>query len=306
MASDGAGPGRPAVASARLARTVARMRELRDAARAEGVTVGFVPTMGFLHDGHLSLVDRARRSADRVVLSVFVNPTQFGPDEDFEEYPRDLDRDVAMASDRGVDVVFAPGEEEMYPVPQTIWVEPGELSDRLCGRSRPGHFRGVLTVVAKLFAIVQPEVAVFGRKDYQQGVLVRRMTEELGLPVRVELAPIVRAPDGLAISSRNTYLDEAGREAALSLSRALRDVREAFAAGEEDPERLVERARAVLEAGGARPEYVALVDPEELTPVGRATSDAVCAIAAHVGSTRLIDNASVGGPSTLGDPAAEG
>lgn len=293
------GEDRPTAAGARLVRTVARLREVRAEARERGQVVALVPTMGYLHEGHLGLVDRAKEEADLVVLSVFVNPVQFGPEEDYQEYPRDLDRDLVLASDRGVDVVFAPPEEEMYPVPQTIWVEPGELAERLCGAGRPGHFRGVLTVVMKLFAIVEPEVAVFGQKDFQQSVLVRRMTEELRLPVRVEVGPTVRAEDGLALSSRNAYLDEAERLAASAVPEALRHVRKAFHAGMDDAETLAAVARRFLEEGGVRMEYVEIVDPEELTAVVRATPDAVCAIAGRVGETRLIDNAALGGASEL-------
>lgn len=290
---------RPAAAAARLVRTVAGIREVREAARERRETVALVPTMGYLHEGHFSLIDRAREGADLVILSIFVNPTQFGPGEDYERYPRDLDRDLALASGRGVDVVFAPDEEEMYPVPQTIWVDPGELADRLCGLGRPGHFRGVLTVVMKLFQTVEPDVAVFGRKDFQQSVLVRRMVEELRMPVRVEVAPTVRTDDGLALSSRNAYLDEAERAAATSLFRALRAVRRAFAAGEAEVGALLSRARRLMEEEGAEVEYVAIVDPDELTDLGRATEDAVCAVAARVGGTRLIDNATLGGPEEL-------
>lgn len=299
----GAGGGgrgdRPAAAAARLVRTIAEVREVRQEARERGESLALVPTMGYLHEGHLSLVDRARERADRVLLSIFVNPTQFGPGEDYEGYPRDLDRDLALASGRGVDVVFAPDEEEMYPVPQTIWVDPGELADRLCGLGRPGHFRGVLTVVAKLFHTVEPDVTVFGRKDFQQSVLVRRMVEELRMPVRVDVAPTVRADDGLALSSRNAYLDEAERAAATSLSRALGSVRRAFAAGEAEVGALLSGARRVMEEEGVEVEYVAIVDPDELTELGRATEDAVCAVAARVGGTRLIDNATLGGAEEL-------
>lgn len=278
----------------RLARTVEEVREEVTKLRERG-RVGFVPTMGALHEGHLSLVDVAGERADSVVVSVFVNPTQFGPDEDYEEYPRDLEGDLSKAEARGADVLFAPPASEMYPREQTIWVEPGPLADRLCGLSRPGHFRGVLTVVLKLFNVVQPDVAVFGRKDFQQAVLVRRMVEELNLPVKVVTAPVVREEDGLAMSSRNEYLSDDEREAALSLSRALRQVRRAFAEGERNPRRLASLARGVMEEAGADVEYVELVEPEGLSRVERVTADTVCAVAAQVGETRLIDNAPLGG-----------
>ena len=186
------------------------VRDWRRARRNEGRTVALVPTMGALHEGHLALLDAAAAAADLVLISIFVNPTQFGPGEDYDAYPRDLALDETRARSRGAAAVFAPDVREMYPVDQTIWVDPGPLADRLCGLSRPGHFRGVLTVVAKLFGIVEPDVAVFGRKDFQQSVLVRRMALELGFGVRIETVPTVREPDGLARSSRNAYLTRAG------------------------------------------------------------------------------------------------
>ena len=282
----------------RLERTVRGVRAAVDELR-EGGDVGFVPTMGALHEGHLSLVDRAAEAADSVVVSVFVNPTQFGPDEDYDEYPRDLEGDLEKAGERGADLLFAPPASEMYPREQTVWVEPGSLADRLCGASRPGHFRGVLTVVLKLFHVIGPDVAVFGRKDFQQAVLIRRMTEELNLDVAIEAAPVVREEDGLALSSRNQYLSDDERPAARSLSEALRTVRARFAEGEEDPDRLAAGAREHMEEAGAEVEYVEVVDPEDLAPVEQAGPDAVCAIAAHVGETRLIDNAPLAGPCSL-------
>lgn len=287
-------------------RTAAEAREWRAARRSEGTTVALVPTMGALHEGHLSLIDAAREAADRVIVSVFVNPTQFAPTEDFAEYPRDLDRDVGLAEGRGADAVFAPGTAEMYPVEQTIWVDPGRLADRLCGLSRPGHFRGVLTVVAKLFAIVEPEVAVFGRKDFQQSVLIRRMVRELGLPVRIVVAPTVREADALALSSRNAYLSAGERAVALSLSRALGVARAQFADGEREVRALEGAVRRELEAAGAEVEYAEIVDPEKLERPAEAEARHVCAIAARVGATRLIDNASLGGPESLGGPASLG
>lgn len=279
-------------------RTVAGLRAAVAGLRERGA-VALVPTMGALHEGHLSLLDRAREEADAVVVSIFVNPTQFGPDEDFDEYPRDLGGDRGKAAARGADLLFAPPVEEMYPREQTIWVEPGPLAERLCGAHRPGHFRGVLTVVLKLLHAVEPDVAVFGRKDFQQAVLIRRMAEELNLPVRIEAAPIVREPDGLALSSRNAYLSERGREAAVGLSRALRRVRELFAEGVRNPDALRAAGLQVLREVGAEPEYVEIVEPGTLEPPAEATGDAVCAIAAYVEDTRLIDNAPLAGPSSL-------
>ncbi len=288
----------------RLVREPAKVRSTARALRREHGTLALVPTMGFLHEGHLRLVDRARELCGAVALSIFVNPTQFGPDEDFETYPRNLDRDLDLAAARGVDLVFAPSPEAMYPLPPTITVDAGPLADRLCGRSRPGHFGGVLTVVLKLLHLLQPDVGVFGRKDFQQLVLVRRMVRELDLDVHIEGAPIVRESGGLAMSSRNGYLSDAEREVARSLSVSLRRVRERFAAGERRADELEELARRTMEAAGAEVEYVRVVDPESLDRVGEAEADAVCAVAARVGTTRLIDNAALGGPSSLDQAAA--
>lgn len=265
--------------------------------------------MGALHEGHLSLIDAAVEGADTVIVSVFVNPTQFGPSEDFEEYPRDLERDLELLSGRGAGTLFVPTVSEMYPTDQTIWVEPGSLGERLCGPRRPGHFRGVLTVVAKLFAIVQPDLAVFGQKDFQQSVLIRGMVEQLCLPIRILVAPTVREPDGLALSSRNIYLSADEREVALSLSETLRMVRERFQAGERDRATLESFVQGELESAGAEVEYAEIVDLDRLESPDVASPEDVCAIAARVGTTRLIDNESLGGTSSLderGDPGPAG
>ncbi len=291
---------------AQVLRTVADVRAWRARTRRDGETVALVPTMGALHEGHLSLIDVAVSAADAVIVSVFVNPTQFGPAEDFEEYPRDLERDQELVSARGAETVFVPSTSEMYPAAQTIWVEPGPLGDRLCGPGRPGHFRGVLTVVAKLFAIVEPDLAVFGQKDFQQSVLIRGMVEQLRFPIRILVAPTVREPDGLALSSRNTYLSDAERDVALSLSRALRAVRERFRAGEYDRATLESLVRGELESAGAEVEYAEIVDPDRLESTDAASPDDVCAIAARVGTTRLIDNAPLAGPSSLEERVGAG
>jgi pantoate--beta-alanine ligase len=271
---------------------IAALRRELSARRAHGSSIAFVPTMGFLHEGHLALVDRARATCDVVVMSVFVNPLQFGAGEDLERYPRDLERDAALAESRGVDILFAPGGDEMYPSGPSLTrvVAPG-LEDRLCGAFRPGHFEGVLTVVAKLFHIVQPDVAVFGQKDLQQSVLIRRMVQDLDMPLRVEIAPVVREADGLAMSSRNVYLSPEERTAALSLSRSLAAAQAAFAAGETGPEALAGAARLILAAEpGVSIQYVEVVDTATLhTPRQARRGDAV-AVAAHAGATRLIDN----------------
>ncbi|MFQ5888500.1 MAG: pantoate--beta-alanine ligase [Gemmatimonadota bacterium] len=289
----------PEAVAARVVSSSAEMRSEVEGSRRAGRSVAFVPTMGYLHEGHLSLVDVARRHADEVCLSVFVNPTQFGPGEDFDRYPRDLERDVSLAAERGVRWVFAPSRSEIYPHAQTVWVDPGPLAERLCGRTRPGHFRGVLTVVLKLLEIVRPDVAVFGRKDFQQSVLIRRMVEEFALPIRVEVAPIVRERDGLALSSRNAYLSGKERARALSLSRALRRVRAEFAAGAADASSLAALARRVLVEGGVRVDYVEIVDPVRLDPVDTAEPSSMCVLAGYVGPTRLIDNAPLGEPCSL-------
>ncbi|MCI0435328.1 MAG: pantoate--beta-alanine ligase [Gemmatimonadetes bacterium] len=262
------------------------------AARAAGHRIALVPTMGALHEGHLSLIDEARRVSGFVVMSVFVNPLQFGPTEDFASYPRDLENDVGLAAARGADLVFAPGGSIMYPDGEpATYVDAPALAGRLCGAFRPGHFRGVLTVVAKLFHIVAPDVAVFGRKDAQQLVMIRRMVRDLDFPIEIVGAPIVREPDGLALSSRNVYLSPAERADAVLLSRALLAAQTAFRDGERAGDALIARARSVLAAGPAiRPQYVEVVDAASLEPIETAEAGNMVAIAAHVGTTRLIDN----------------
>jgi len=265
------------------------MRAWSRAERARGRRIGFVPTMGYLHEGHLQLVDRAKELADRVVMSVFVNPLQFGPTEDFARYPRDLARDRALAAERDVDCLFVPETAALYPAEPLVRVAPGPMADTLEGAARPGHFAGVLTVVAKLFHVVEPDVAVFGRKDYQQAMLVTRMARDLDFPVAIEVAPTARELDGLALSSRNSYLDPDQRRAALALSRALRAVEQGWRGGEVDPRALARRGLEVLAAPGVTPEYLALVD-DALRPVTRATARSVVVVAARVGAIRLIDN----------------
>src|SRR5436305_1758311 len=249
--------------------------------------------MGALHEGHLRLVDRVKERTDRVVLSIFVNPLQFGPKEDFTKYPRDLARDRTLATERGVDCLFTPEVQVMYPAEPLVRIAPGPMADALEGAARPGHFAGVLTVVAKLFHMVEPDVAVFGRKDFQQAMLVRRMAADLDFGLEVDIAPTVRELDGLALSSRNGYLDADQRRAALALSRALRAVEQAWRSGEADTKALQRRGMEVLTAPGVRPGYLELVD-EQLRPVARADARTVVAIAAHVGATRLIDNVVLG------------
>jgi pantoate--beta-alanine ligase len=288
----------------KTAATVAELRRAIAAARAEhgspgpgagGDVIGFVPTMGALHEGHLALVDRARAATPVVVMSIFVNPTQFGPTEDFDAYPRDLDRDTELAEQRGVSILFAPSVEEVYPAAEpVVRVVAGRMADRLCGANRPGHFEGVLMVVAKLFGMTQPDVAVFGRKDYQQATLVRGLVRDLDLPVRIDVAPIVRDADGLALSSRNAYLSDAQRTKALSLSAGLFAAQAAFRDGIVDVDRLKARARGLMRDALVEPEYIELVHPDTLEPVAEAWTGAVLAVAARVDETRLIDNVILG------------
>ena len=265
------------------------------ARRAESRQVGFVPTMGALHEGHLRLVDESRRRTDVTVMSIFVNPLQFGAGEDLARYPRPIEQDRFLASARGVDALFLPEVAEMYPPGAATRVVPGAAADRWEGAARPGHFAGVLTVVAKLFHLVQPDVACFGQKDWQQVTLVRQMTRDLDFPVEVVVVPTVREADGLALSSRNAYLDEAARFEAAAIPAALRAAVARFREGEAEPGALEGAARAVLDVHpGVAAEYIAVVDPATLEPVARAGEDTVVAIAARVGSTRLIDNVILG------------
>lgn len=284
--------------------TVAEIHAWSRGARSRGQRVGFVPTMGFLHEGHLRLLDRARELADVVALSIFVNPLQFGPGEDFNRYPRDLERDRAVAEEHGADCVFVPATNEMYPAEPLVRVSPGPMAEVLEGAARPGHFAGVLTVVAKLFHQVEPDVAVFGRKDYQQAMLVRHMARDLGFPLDIEVAPTVRELDGLALSSRNAYLTSDQRRSALVLFRSLREVERAWRVGEADPATLRRRGLEALVAPDVHPEYFALVDGG-LGNVDRVTQTTVALVAARVGTTRLIDNV-VLGEGVGADPAVRG
>jgi pantoate--beta-alanine ligase len=274
------------------AETRGALRERVAAARAAGHRIGFVPTMGFLHEGHLALVDLARESAGFVVASVFLNPLQFGPGEDLAKYPRDLERDARLLEARGTDLLFAPSADEVYPGgPPGVSIVAPRLTDRLCGAFRPGHFEGVLTVVAKLFHLVQPDVAVFGRKDFQQLVLVRRMAKDLDFPLEVLDGETRREPDGLALSSRNVYLKGDARAQAALLHGALAAAQDAFARGEREAATLVSTVRGVLDTGSlVRAQYVEVVEADTLAAVEHAAPGDVIALAAYVGDTRLIDN----------------
>jgi pantoate--beta-alanine ligase len=267
---------------------------VRDA-RARGRRIGFVPTMGALHEGHLSLVDAARATSDVVVMSVFVNPAQFGPNEDLSRYPRDAERDRALAGSRGVDVIFMPAVEAMYPAGADTRVVPGRAAGRWEGEVRPGHFAGVLTIVAKLLHLAEPDVAWFGQKDFQQATVIRQMVRDLDWPVEVRIGRTVREPDGLALSSRNVFLSPADRAQSLGLSRALGGAVDAFSSGERSAAALERVMRGGLAVHpGAMVEYIAVVDPATLEPVVEASATTVIMIAARVGSTRLIDNVILG------------
>ncbi len=260
--------------------------------RSGSRSVSLVPTMGFLHEGHLSLVDRARELADTAAVSIFVNPLQFGPGEDLATYPRDEERDLALLEGRGAELVFVPPVEEMYPTGDPrVTISPGPLEHRLCGAHRPGHFQGVLTVVAKLFGLVRPDVAVFGRKDFQQAVLIRRMAGDLDLGVRVETSAIVREPDGLALSSRNAYLSPEERAQAVGLHRALSGAEALFRSGERRPAALLSAVKEEITRHALlKLQYAELVDSDRLDPVQVASTGDVIALAAFCGTTRLIDN----------------
>jgi pantoate--beta-alanine ligase len=276
----------------RTLRTVPELRQALAPHRRAGHRVGLVPTMGAFHAGHLSLMRRARAVADVVVVSLFVNPTQFRPGEDFAAYPRDEAGDAAAAEALGVDVLFAPPAEEVYPPGFATEVRVGGLTEPLEGAARgPEHFHGVTTVVTKLFNMVGPDVAFFGQKDAQQAAVIRRLVRDLDIPVHIEVCPTVREPDGLAMSSRNRYLDTAERERATALRRALRAAEGAAASGERDPTTIAARARAALAEAGIEPEYLELVSTDTLAPVGRVGDrDVLVAVAARVGPARLIDN----------------
>lgn len=276
--------------------TIAETRSAVRAARHQGRRIGLVPTMGALHAGHLSLVRAAKARCDFVVVSIFVNPTQFGPNEDFAKYPRTLEADSAKLQAEGVDLLFAPAVDEMYPPGAVTFVKVDEISDRLDGRSRPGHFRGVATVVSKLFHIVEPDFAFFGQKDAAQLAVIRRMVRDLAFPVEIVSVPVVREPDGLALSSRNVYLSPQERKIATALSRALHEVEASYRQGEHRSDALIERARRILSSEPSiRIDYVEIVNPDSLESTPAAQNGDLVAIAAFVGSTRLIDNLLLGG-----------
>jgi pantoate--beta-alanine ligase len=271
--------------------TIAEIREFVRQARVKGSSIGFVPTMGYLHEGHLELMRRAKEKCDCVIVSIFVNPTQFGPGEDLERYPRDLERDARLAEGAGVDAIFNPGVEEIYPPGYCTYVDVERITERLCGFSRPGHFRGVATVVTKLFNIVKPDQAFFGQKDAQQVLVIQRMATDLNMEVGIVTVPTVREQDGLAMSSRNVYLDAGQRQAALVLSRSLKIAADEVLAGENSAAKI---RQLVIEMIKAEPladiDYVEIYSHPELEPVELIGGPVLLAMALKIGQTRLIDN----------------
>ena len=274
-----------------VAETIESIRLLVKAARTMGKKIGCVPTMGALHVGHISLIEAAVKECDFVVVSIFVNPTQFGPGEDFEKYPRPLEADLKICEKAGVDVVFAPTPEQMYPAENITWVNVEKLTETLCGRSRPGHFRGVTTVCAKLFNIVAPDIAFFGQKDAQQAIVIRRMVANLNMPLEIVVCPTVREPSGLAVSSRNQYLTEQQKKDATSIYRSLQKCEEMIRTGTTDVVKIVSEMQKILkQVPSIEIEYVSIVNAESLQSLDRIAGKVLAAVAVRIGSARLIDN----------------
>lgn len=275
-----------------LIRKIKDMKQITKRLKKEGKTIGFVPTMGYLHEGHVSLIRCSKKDNDITVVSIFVNPIQFGKNEDLDRYPRDLERDVEICGKEGVDYVFYPSADEMYPEGFSTYVEVEGITQRLCGTFRSGHFKGVTTVVAKLFNIVQPDKAYFGEKDYQQLKVIQKMVRDLNIDVEVIGCPLIREKDGLALSSRNKYLTPEERKSALSISRALFRAKQMFESGEKDPSKVIDEVKRIISSQPLVKEiqYVEVVDPEELTPKKKLEKGDVVAVAVFVGNTRLIDN----------------
>lgn len=275
----------------KVIRTIAEMRSWSKEVKNNGQTVGFVPTMGFLHEGHLSLIREAKKRADKIVVSIYVNPTQFGPGEDFEKYPRDFARDEKLCANEGVDAVFYPDDQQMYGPLHKTYVITEDLSEVLCGRSRPGHFRGVTTIVAKLFNIVQPDLAVFGQKDAQQAIIIKRMVEDLNFPVEIVVAPIIREADGLAMSSRNKYLSPQQRKEATVLYRSLKLAEQEFKNGNYDLNEIKSKMRHLIETeSSGKIDYIEAVDAETLGEPVPGKRPVLLALAVFFHPARLIDN----------------
>lgn len=275
----------------KVIREIDKMKTHSKIMRKENKLVGFVPTMGYFHEGHLNLIRAARKQVDIVIVSVFVNPIQFMPNEDFEKYPRDISRDEELAKSCGVDVIFYPKKEDMYPHGYSTYIEVEKLTDNLCGKSRPGHFRGVTTVVAKLFEIVRPDIAYFGQKDAQQAFVVRKMVEDLSMGVVIKIMPIIREENGLAMSSRNVYLSKSERKDASVLYHALSQAEELIRSGEKDAKKIIKKIRNLVnEKPSAKIDYVSIADTKALKDVKSVKEEALIALAVFIGKTRLIDN----------------
>jgi pantoate--beta-alanine ligase len=275
----------------KVAKTIKSVRKLVKAARRKGKKIGFVPTMGALHIGHISLIKKAKQQTDFVVVSIFVNPTQFGPSEDFKKYPRPIKNDLAICRRAGVDVVFAPAAEQMYPHENFTWVNVEKLTEQLCGRFRPGHFRGVATVCAKLFNIVAPDVAFFGQKDAQQAIIIKKMVTDLNMPLKIVVCPTVRQADGLAVSSRNQYLTEQQKKDATYIFRALKKSENLVKAGTKKTKTIISEMKKILkQVPSIKIEYISIVDAETLQELDKITGRVLIAAAIKIGSTRLIDN----------------
>jgi pantoate--beta-alanine ligase len=274
-----------------VAKTIDKVRSMVKFARHEGRKIGLVPTMGALHIGHVSLIETAVKDCDFVVVSIFVNPTQFGPGEDFEKYPRPLDADLEICKKAGVDVVFAPGPEQIYPTENLTWITVEKLTEPLCGKSRPGHFRGVTTVCAKLFNIVDPDVAYFGQKDAQQAFVIRRMVADLNMPLEIVICPTVREPNGLAVSSRNQYLTARQKKDAANIYKSLQTCHRMIDAGTTETHQIIAEMRKILQQiPSGEIEYVSIVDAETLESIDKISGKVLAAVAVKVGPARLIDN----------------
>ncbi len=269
---------------------VGKMRAYVKKIKQEGETIGFVPTMGHLHEGHLSLMREAGKNEDVVIISIFVNPTQFRPGEDYERYPRDMERDKRLAGEVGVDLIFAPTVDQMYPEGCASYVEVEKVTEQLCGRFRPGHFRGVTTICCKLFNIVEPDVAYFGQKDAQQAIVIKRMVRDLNKDLKIKVLPIVREKDGLAMSSRNTYLSPKERKDALCLYESLEEAERMIKSGETDAEKIIRRMRQIIAPKTSRIDYISIVDTQELKEVKKISGEVLIALAVWIEKTRLIDN----------------
>ncbi|KAA5806281.1 pantoate--beta-alanine ligase [Thermoanaerobacterium thermosaccharolyticum] len=274
-----------------VVKKISDVREAIKAQKAQGKTIGLVPTMGYLHEGHLSLVKKARENSDFVCASVFVNPIQFGPNEDYNKYPRDIERDIKLLEENGCDLVFIPSVEEMYPSERLTTVSVIKITNKLCGAYRPGHFDGVCTVVTKLFNIFTPDIAVFGQKDAQQVAVIKKMVEDLNIPVKIIASPIVRDKDGLALSSRNVYLSDDERHAALILYKSLKEAEKILESGERNAEKVINTVRNILESEPlCKIQYISCVHPDTLEDLTAINDKALIAIACYIGNTRLIDN----------------